>query len=86
VKKLYVNDILKNEELVNTIALQLLFSQYEDLGSRNIKKTTIRLYEDSNVWEVCYVLGFEDKDTVYSKYFIRFNKNTVEVIDKWIEK
>ncbi|MDM1045915.1 hypothetical protein HX004_14245 [Myroides sp. 1354] len=86
VTKLYLFDILQEEGLVDTIALKIFLNQHSDLTKANIKRKQIKLYEDINVWEVRYFLGYEKNDSILSNYFIRFNKNTVEVIDHWIEK
>jgi len=86
VVKKYLFDILQDETLVDGIAMKIFFFQYDDKTIDNIKRKKIKLYDDINVWEVRYFLGNEDDDTIHAIYFIRFNKNTVEVIDKWIEK
>ncbi|MDM1046611.1 hypothetical protein HX004_08375 [Myroides sp. 1354] len=85
VVKKYLFDILQDETLVDGIAMKIFFFQYDDKTIDNIKRKTIKLYDDINVWEVRYFLGNEDDDTIHAIYFIRFNKNTVEVIDNWIE-
>lgn len=86
VVKKYLFDILQDETLVDGIAMKIFFFQYDDKTIDNIKRKKIKLYDDINVWEVRYFLGNENDDTIHAIYFIRFNKNTVEVIDKWIEK
>jgi len=86
VVKKYLFDILQDETLVDGIAMKIFFFQYDDKTIDNIKRKKIKLYDDINVWEVRYFLGNEEDDTIHAIYFIRFNKNTVEVIDKWIEK
>ena len=85
VVKKYLFDILQDETLVDGIAMKIFFFQYDDKTIDNIKRKTIKLYDDINVWEVRYFLGNDDDDTIHAIYFIRFNKNTVEVIDNWIE-
>ncbi|EHQ41273.1 hypothetical protein [Myroides odoratus] len=86
VVKKYLFDILQDETLVDGIAMKIFFFQYDDKTIDNIKRKKIKLYDDINVWEVRYFLGNENDDSIHAIYFIRFNKNTVEVIDKWIEK
>ncbi|MGS4344712.1 hypothetical protein ACKUSY_03725 [Myroides odoratus] len=86
VEKKYLFDILQDEILVDGIAMKIFFFQYNDATIDTIKRKKIKLYDDINVWEVRYFLGNANDDTIHAIYFIRFNKNTVEVIDKWIEK
>ncbi|MDR0228590.1 MAG: hypothetical protein LBI72_05945 [Flavobacteriaceae bacterium] len=86
VPKRYLFDILDNEELVGVIAMKIFLSQYPESSITNIKNKKVKLYKDINVWEVCFFLGLENDDRIYANYFIRFNKNTVEVIDRWTEK
>lgn len=82
----YGTDVISKKESALKIA-EILFS--EDSPNTNFevyKPFKIKLIADGKVWDIEATTQEENFEGIRKTYHIRFNKNTAEVLNFWVER